>query len=118
MPRLALYTFGLLKDFIVSEILADFVAIAPSVFADAKSVDRFIALRVLLVLTWPRKRKFGEECGPMGHRLSRPAFIRVQRSREKDTTLSLWWDIEALGDLPMADCVACVEATRRMVPKT
>jgi hypothetical protein len=97
MPRLALYTFGVLKDFTGSEILTDFVAIAPSVFAEAEALDGFIAHAGTARPDLAGKAKFGEDFGPWGIAVA-PRFYRGSTKAGEDTmitTLSLWRDIEA-----------------------
>jgi hypothetical protein len=97
MPRLALYTFGVLKDVTRSEILSDFVAIAPSVYADAETVDGFIAHAGAARPDLSGKSKLGEDFGPWGIAVA-PRFYKGSTKPGEDTiitTLSLWRDIEA-----------------------
>jgi hypothetical protein len=97
MPRLALYTFGVLKDVTGSEILSDFVAIAPSVYAEAETVDGFIAHAGAARPDLSGKSKRGEDFGPWGIAAA-PRFYKGSTKPGEDTmitTLSLWRDIEA-----------------------
>ena len=97
MPRLALYTFGVLKDVTGSAILTDFVTMAPSVFAAANTVDGFIAHAGDARPDLAGKSKFGEDFGPWGIAVA-PHFYKGSTKPGEDTmitTLSLWRDIEA-----------------------
>jgi hypothetical protein len=96
MPRLALYTFGVLKDVTGSKILTDFFAMAPSVYAEA-AVDGFIAHAGAARPDLHGKAKFGEDFGPWGFAVA-PRFYTGSTKSGEDTmitTLSLWRDIEA-----------------------
>jgi hypothetical protein len=97
MPRLALYTFGVLKDVMGSEILTDFVAMAPSVYAESGAVDGFIAHAAAARPDLIGKAKFGEDFGPWGIYVA-PRFYTGSTKPGEETmiiTLSLWRDIEA-----------------------
>jgi Domain of unknown function (DUF3291) len=97
VPHLALYTFGILKAYTGSEILTDFVGAAPSVFAEAKTVDGFLAHAGDARPDLAGKAKFGEDFGPWGIAVA-PRFYKGSTKPGEDTmitTLSLWRDIEA-----------------------
>ena len=97
MPRLALYTSGVLKDVTGSEILTDFVAMAPSVYAEAGAVDGFIAHAGAARPDLTGKAKFGEDFGPWGIAVAPRFYTGSTKPGEETmiTTLSLWRDIEA-----------------------
>lgn len=93
MPRLALYTFAVMKDVPGSETVAGFWALAPRVFAAAQTADGFIAQA-------PPARSGsnpGADPGPWGDRVAPRFYTGSARSDEVTmvATLSLWRDIEA-----------------------
>ena len=96
MPRLALYTFGVLKAPTGSEILADFVASAPLIFAEAAATDGFLGHAGSTRPDLAGKAKVGEHFGPWGIAVA-PRFYERFANPEAETmitTLSLWRDIE------------------------
>ena len=97
MPRIALYTFGALKGATGSEVLSDFVALAPSVFAEAAAVDGFLGHAGAARPDLAGKSKLGEDFGRWGIAAA-PRFYTGSTKPGEDTmitTLSLWRDIEA-----------------------
>lgn len=96
MPRLALYTFGVLKEPAGSEALADFVAMAPSVFAEAEATDGFLGHASAARPDLTGKPKFGEDFGPWGVAVAPRFYDGFAKPGEETmiTTLSLWRDIE------------------------
>jgi len=97
MSRLALYTFGVLKAPTGSETLTDFVAMAPSVFAEAEAADGFFGHATAARPDLTGKAKFGEDFGPWGVAVA-PRFYDGFAKRGAETmitTLSLWRDFEA-----------------------
>lgn len=97
MPRLALYTFGVLKGVTGSEALREFSAMAPLVFGEADTVDGFISHAGAARPDLAGKSKFGEDFGPWGIAVA-PRFYTGSTKSGEDTmitTLSLWRDIVA-----------------------
>ena len=96
MPRLALYTFGVLKAPAGSESLSDFVAMAPSVFASAEAIDGFFGHASAARPDLAGKSKFGEDFGPWGIAVAPRFYDDFSKPGEETmlTTLSLWRDIE------------------------
>jgi hypothetical protein len=96
MPRLALYTFGVLKAPTGSESLADFVAIAPSVFAEAEATEGFFGHATAARPDLTGKNKFGEDFGPWGIAVAPRFYDRFSKPGEEAmlATLSLWRDIK------------------------
>jgi len=96
MPRLALYTFGVLKAPAGSESLSDFVAMAPSVFAAAEAIDGFFGHASAARPDLAGKSKFGEDFGPWGIAVAPRFYDGFSNPGEETmiTTLSLWRDIE------------------------
>ena len=95
MPRLALYTFGVLKAPTGSQMLDDFVAIAPTVFAEASAIDGFLGHAGASRPDLAGKAKFGEDFGPWGIAVA-PRFYRAFATAGAETmitTLSLWRDV-------------------------
>ncbi|MEJ0095171.1 MAG: DUF3291 domain-containing protein [Methylocella sp.] len=95
MPRIALYTFGVLKAFTGSSMLTDFVAAAPLVFAEAATVDGFIAHAGAARPDLAGKAKLGKDFGAWGTAVA-PRFYKASTKPGEDTmitTLSLWRDI-------------------------
>lgn len=96
MSRIALYTFGVLKAPTGSEILVDFVAQAPSVFAEAGAIEGFFGHAGAARPDLAGKSKFGEDFGPWGIAVA-PRFYEGFSKRGEETmitTLSVWRDIE------------------------
>lgn len=96
MSRIALYTFGLLKAPTGSQILVDFVAKAPLVFAEAEAREGFFGHASAARPDLAGKSKFGEDFGPWGIAVA-PRFYESFSTRSEETmitTLSLWRDIE------------------------
>jgi hypothetical protein len=96
MSRIALYTFGVLKGPTGSPILLDFVAKAPSVFAEAEAIDGFLGHASAARPDLAGKSKFGEDFGPWGIAVA-PRFYEgfaKPGGETMITTLSLWRDIE------------------------
>ena len=96
MPRLALYTFGVLKAPTGSESLADFVAMAPPVFAEAEAIDGFFGHATAARPDLAGKAKVGEDFGPWGVAVA-PRFYDDFAKPGEETmiaTLSLWRDVE------------------------
>ena len=96
MSRIALYTFGVLKAPTGSPILVDFVANAPSVFAEAEAIDGFFGHASAARPDLAGKSKFGEDFGPWGIAVA-PRFYEGFSKPGEETmiaTLSLWRDIE------------------------
>jgi hypothetical protein len=96
MSRIALYTFGVLKAPTGSQILIDFVAKAPSVFAEAEAIEGFFGHASAARPDLAGKSKFGEDFGPWGIAVA-PRFYDTFSGRGEETmitTLSLWRDIE------------------------
>jgi hypothetical protein len=96
MPRIALYTFGVLKAPTGSTILADFVAKTPSVFAEAEAIEGFFGHASAARPDLAGKSKLGEDFGPWGIAVA-PRFYEAFAKRREETmiaTLSLWRDIE------------------------
>jgi hypothetical protein len=96
MSRIALYTFGVLKAPTGSQMLADFVANAPSVFAEAEAIEGFFGHASAARPDLAGKSKFGEDFGSWGIAAA-PRFYEEFSKRGEDTmiaTLSLWRDIE------------------------
>jgi hypothetical protein len=96
MPRIALYTFGLLKAAFGSERLSSFLEAAPSVFEAADAADGFIARAQL---TQPDRAglALGADYGPWGA-LVVPRFYRGSTKPGEvavSATLSLWRDPQA-----------------------
>lgn len=89
MPRLALYTFGVLNHFSRSEMLTDFVAIAPSVFAEAEAVDGFIAHASAARPDLAGQAKCGEDFGPWGIAVA-PRFHKGSTKPGEDTRIFGW----------------------------
>jgi hypothetical protein len=96
MPRLALYTFGVLKAPSGSETLADFVAMAPSVFAEAAATEGFFGHATAARPDLAGKAKFGEDFGPWGIAVAPRFYDGFAKPGEETmiTTLSVWQDIE------------------------
>lgn len=96
MPRLALYTFGVLKAPTGSESLADFVAMAPSVFAEAEAIDGFFGHATAARPDLAGKAKFGEDFGPWGIAVAPRFYAGFAKPGGETmiTTLSLWRDVE------------------------
>jgi hypothetical protein len=95
MPRLALYTFGVLKAPTGSEMLVDFVTMAPSVFAEADATEGFLGHAGAVRPDLAGKAKFGEDFGPWGLAVA-PRFYEGFSNDGAETmitTLSLWRDI-------------------------
>ena len=96
MPRIALYTFGVLKAPTGSEVLVDFVAMAPSVFAKAEAIDGFFGHAGAARPDLAGKSKVGEDFGPWGIAIA-PRFYESFSKPGEETmiaTLSLWRGIE------------------------
>ena len=96
MPRLALYTFGVLKAPAGSASLADFVAMAPAVFAEAEGSDGFFGHATAARPDLAGKSKFGEDFGPWGIGVAPRFYEPFAKPGEEAmlATLSLWRDIE------------------------
>lgn len=97
MPRLALYTFGVLRDVPASAMLRDFVELGPQVFAEAGTVDGFIAHAAAARPDLIGKAKNGQDYGRWGIAVA-PRYYTGSTKAGEDrmiTTLSLWRDIEA-----------------------
>ena len=97
MPRLALYTFGVLRDVPGSEMVRDFFALVPTVFAAASTVDGFIAHAGAAHPDLIGNSKVGQDFGPWGVAVA-PRFYKGSTKPGEGTmltTLSLWRDIEA-----------------------
>ena len=96
MSRLALYTFGVLKAPTGSESLADFVAMAPAVFAEVEGTDGFFGHATAARPDLAGKAKFGEDFGPWGIAVAPRFYDEFAKPGEETmiTTLSLWRDIE------------------------
>jgi hypothetical protein len=79
-----------------SESLADFVAMAPSVFAAAEETDRFFGHATAARPDLAGKNKFGEDFGPWGIAVAPRFYDRFSKPGEEAmlATLSLWRDIE------------------------
>ena len=94
MPRLALYTFGVLKAPTGSGSLSDFVAMAPSVFAEAEAIDGFFGHATAARPDLAGKAKFGEDFGPWGIAVAPRFYDRFSKPGEETmiTTLSVWRD--------------------------
>lgn len=96
MSRIALYTFGVLKAPTGSDILVDFVAKVPSVFAEAEAIEGFFGHAGAARPDLAGKSKFGEDFGPWGIAVAPRFYERFCKRGEETmiTTLSLWRDIE------------------------
>ena len=96
MPRLALYTFGVLRAPTGSDILTDFVAMAPLVFAEAASTDGFLGHATAARPDLAGKAKFGEDFGQWGIAVAPRFYDSFAKPGEETmiTTLSLWRDLE------------------------
>ena len=97
MPRLALYTFGVLRDVPGSEMVRDFFALVPTVFAAASTIDGFIAHAGAAHPDLIGNSKVGQDFGPWGTAVA-PRFYKGSTKPGEGTmltTLSLWRDIEA-----------------------
>ena len=96
MSRLALYTFGVLKAPTGSQVLVDFVAQAPSVFAEAEAIEGFFGHASAARPDLAGKSKFGEDFGPWGIAVAPRFYEGFSKQGEETmiTTLSLWRDIE------------------------
>ena len=96
MPRLALYTFGVLKAPTGSESLVDFVAMAPSVFAEAEATEGFFGHATAARPDLAGKSKVGEDFGPWGVAVAPRFYESFAKPGEETmiTTLSLWRDID------------------------
>jgi hypothetical protein len=97
MPRLALYTFGVLKAPTGSETLVDFVAMAPAIYAEAGTTEGFLGHAGAARPDLAGKTKFGEDFGPWGVAVA-PRFYdgcSNDGAETMITTLSLWRDIGA-----------------------
>jgi uncharacterized protein DUF3291 len=97
MPRVALYTFGVLKGTFVSEELTQFRAAAPSIFAQVAKADGYIADASSAYPELIRKSEFGQSYGPWGTYVA-PRFYEGSRQPGELTmiqTLSLWRSVEA-----------------------
>lgn len=66
MPRIALYTFGILKSSQETDKLADFESAAPTVFNEAETSEGFIAHGALARPDLYGKSKLGHDFGPWG----------------------------------------------------
>jgi hypothetical protein len=98
MPRLALYTFGISKAPTGSESMADFVAMTPSVFAEAEATEGFFGHATAVRPDLAGKSKVGEDFGPWGIAVA-PRFYDSFSKPGAETmiaTLSLWRDIEVV----------------------
>lgn len=96
MPRVALYTFGVLRAPTGSEILTDFVAMAPLVFAEAASTDGFLGHATAARPDLAGKAKFGEDFGRWGIAVAPRFYDSFAKPGEETmiTTLSLWRDLD------------------------
>lgn len=96
MPRLALYTFGVLKAPTGSETLVDFVTMAPAVFAQAEATEGFLGHAGAARPDLAGKAKFGEDFGPWGVAVAPSFYDRFSSPGAETmiTTLSLWRDID------------------------
>ena len=96
MSRIALYTFGVLKAPTGSEVLVDFVAKSPSVFAEAEAIDGFLGHAGAARPDLAGKAKFGEDFGPWAIAVAPRFYESFAKQREETmiATLSLWRDIE------------------------
>jgi hypothetical protein len=97
MPRIALYTFGVLKAPTGSEVLMDFVGAAPSVFAEAGAADGFFGHAGAARPDLAGKAKFNEDFGPWGIAVAPRFYDRFAKPGGETmiTTLSLWRDVES-----------------------
>ncbi len=97
MFKLALFTFGVLKDTYNSEALKDFSGAAPSVFAALDKVDGFIAHASQVRPDLRGAAEVGEDYGPWGF-YAVPRFFDQRWKAEgvgMIQTLSLWRDEKA-----------------------
>ena len=96
MPRLALYTFGVLKAPTGSPLLAAFIASAPSIFAEAEATEGFLGHAGRVRPDLAGKAKAGEDFGSWGIAVA-PRFYEPFANPKAETmitTLSLWRSIE------------------------
>ena len=100
MPRLALYTFGVLKAPTGSRVLVDFVQMAPSVFAEAEAIDGFYGHATAARPDLAGKSKFGQDFGAWGIAVAPRFYDDFAKPGEETmiTTLSLWRGIEVARD--------------------
>jgi Domain of unknown function (DUF3291) len=97
MPRVALYTFGILKVPYGADILADFERITPSVYGEVEAADGFIAHAGVERPDLYGKSKLGQDFGRWGIYVA-PRFYQDSVKSAAGTmiaTLSLWRDVEA-----------------------
>jgi Domain of unknown function (DUF3291) len=97
MVRLALYTFGVLRNSYHSEALKDFAGAAPLIFAAAAEADGFIAHAGQARPDLRGTAKVGQDFGPWGV-YAVPRFFDQRWQAEGASmiqTLSLWRDEEA-----------------------
>jgi hypothetical protein len=97
MSKLAIYTFGIIKDLYFSEALKDFSGSAPSVFAEAAATEGFIAHAGQARPDLRGTAKVGEDYGPWGVYTAPRFFDQMRKTSGASMvqTLSLWRDIEA-----------------------
>lgn len=79
-----------------SESLADFVALAPSVFEQAEATDGFFGHATAARPDLIGKAKFGEDFGPWGIAVAPRFYEGFAKPGEETmiTTLSLWRDVK------------------------
>ena len=91
MPRLAFYTFGILKESIGHPMVQGFLDAAPDVFGEAENAPGYITRAIRPDLTKPY---FGQNFGPFGD-FAAPRFHLAAKDWQSRVaaTLSLWSDI-------------------------
>jgi len=96
-PRVALYTFGLLRAPLGSEELREFASMSPSVFGEAAASKGFIANAAAARPDLKGQAGLGLDFGRWGVGVAPRFYTGSTRPRETAMihTLSLWEDVEA-----------------------
>src|ERR1700761_5247967 len=97
MARVALYTFGILTGPHGSDVLTEFVAALPSVFAECEQSPGFIGHALAARPDLLGKPRLGQPHGPWGTYIA-PRYAAADATRPLRpfvATLSLWHDVEA-----------------------
>ncbi len=97
VPRIALYTFGILKHPRGCEAMAGFAALSPNVFGEVRAANGFIAHALSERPDLRGKSPLGEDFGAWG-RYAVPRFYDGSPCPGEATviaTLSLWRDVQS-----------------------